>query len=85
MAQGQNEWTKRSEVRTVRPDRESNIFPARTDLTQSSFLIFLTKRTCVDQYAFLAGLYAFFRSLSLDPYGPHTGLFFIWLSNDIAR
>ena len=71
MAQGQEVWTKRSEVRAVRSDREPNIFPARTVLTH--------------QYAFLAGLYAFFRPLSLDPYGPPTGLFFIWFSNDIAR
>ena len=34
------------------------------------FLFFLTERTCIDQYAFIAGPYAFFR-----PYSFHTGFF----------
>ena len=36
-------------------------------------------------YPFLVGPYAFFRPYHLDAYGPHTGTFFLWFSEEIAR
>lgn len=44
-------------------------------MTVVFFLIFLTERTYIDQYTFLAGQYVFFPVLSLHGYDPHTGLF----------
>ena len=46
---------------------------------------FFVTVSSIGPYAFLVGPYVFFRPYHLDAYGPHTGLFFLWFSKEIAR